>query len=240
MTAISPCDGAELCDELRSDDRNTFTTLYGGDPPGREIASTPGLRLIADLSPLTVGHLLLLPEEHYLSFGHLDAARADGVRAVLSLLRPLYVRTFGQLTILEHGSSSRIPSACITHAHWHLLPVNGAHLTELIVRDGLGPVRLPDFTALRRFAAADQPYYYCFDGDNHVAFDAQRRVRSQYLRSVVGALFGIADPEWDWSLVVRKNLLRATMIATQGWRELIADDGCVHRAHIAVRAGAHG
>jgi hypothetical protein len=88
-----------------------------------------------------------------------------------------------------------------------------------MVRDGLMPVHLPDVTALRRFASVDRPYYYCCDGNNHVAFDAERRIRSQYLRSVVGVMLGLVDPEWDWSLVIRKDFLRATMIATQGWRE---------------------
>ncbi|RIW47982.1 hypothetical protein D3H59_08935 [Micromonospora endophytica] len=217
------CNGAELCDELRSGDVNSFTATYRGDPASREIASMSGFRLIADPSPLTVGHLLLLPERHYLSFGHLDAARSDLVRSALCLLRPLYVATFGQMTILEHGSSSTIPSACITHAHWHVLPIDGARLVDVIARDGLVAVPLPDFTALRQFAAADRPYYYCCYGDSsHVAFDAQRRVRAQYLRSAVGAMLGIPDPEWDWSLVIRKNLLRATMVATQGWRERLA------------------
>lgn len=223
VTAISKCDGAELCDELRISSASTFTATYQGDPPSREIAAVPGFRLIVDLSPLTVGHLLLLPEDHYLSFGHLDDLRIDHVRAIVALLRPLYVKTFGQMTVLEHGSSSQIPSACITHAHWHILPVEGFQLVDIMVGDGLVAARLPDFGALQRFSLADHPYYYCHpDEDTHLAFDAQHRIRTQYLRSVVGALLGIADPEWDWSVVIRKDLLRATMIATNGWREQLA------------------
>ncbi|WBB75570.1 hypothetical protein O7602_08695 [Micromonospora sp. WMMD1128] len=219
MAVTSRCNGAELCDELRSADVSTFTMTYEGDPPSRQIASVPGFRLIADMSPLTVGHLLLLPEDHYLSFGHLDAEQSERARAIVNVLRPLYVATFGQMAVLEHGSSSEMPSACITHAHWHFLPIDAARAANLMARDGLTRVELPDFTGLQRFAAADRPYYYCGDGSTHIVFDAQRRVRSQYLRSVVGAMLGMADPEWDWSVVIRKDLLRATLIATQGWQE---------------------
>ena len=232
MTVTSVCNGAELCDELRSADVSTFATTYQGDPPSRQIASVPGFRLIADMSPLTVGHLLLLPEDHYLSFGHLDAVRSARARAIVAVLRPLYVATFGQMAVLEHGSSSELPSACITHAHWHFLPVDGTRAASLMARDGLTGVELSDFTGLQRFATADRPYYYCGDGTTHIAFDAERRIRSQYLRSVVGAMLGMADPEWDWSVVIRKNLLQATMIATQGWHERIAGE--------APAPGGHG
>ncbi|MEV4497082.1 hypothetical protein AB0J84_15445 [Micromonospora arborensis] len=222
MASTSQCTGAELCDELRTEGVSTFAATYQGRPASREIASVAGFRLLADMSPLTVGHLLLLPEDHHLSFGHLDAAQFDQVRVVMSRLRPLYIATFGQMAILEHGSSTRLPSACITHAHWHLLPIDGARAVGLMVRDGLIPIQLSDITALRRFAAVDRPYYYCCDGNAHIAFDAERRIRSQYLRSVVGVMLGLADPEWDWSLVIRKDFLRATMIATQGWHERLA------------------
>ncbi|MEH0826778.1 hypothetical protein [Micromonospora sp. CPCC 205554] len=221
MTVTSVCNGAELCDELRSSEVSTFATTYQGDPPSRQIASVPGFRLIADMSPLTVGHLLLLPEDHYLSFGHLDDVQSDHAHAIVRVLRPIYVATFGQMAVLEHGSSSELPSACITHAHWHFLPVDGARAAHLMACDGLAGIELSDFTGLRRFATADRPYYYCGDGSMHIAFDAERRIRSQYLRSVVGAMLGMADPEWDWSVVIRKNLLRATMIATQGWQARI-------------------
>jgi diadenosine tetraphosphate (Ap4A) HIT family hydrolase len=220
VITTSTCDDAELCDELRVDGISTFAVTYQGDPPSREIAAVPGFRLIVDLSPLTVGHMLLVPEDHYLSFGHLNAVQLDHVRAILALLRPLYVTAFGQMTVLEHGSSSRTPSACITHAHWHIVPVAGSQLADVLIGDGLIATQLPDFTALRRFAVADHPYYYCcLDGDTHLVFDAQRRIRAQYLRSAVGTVLGIADPEWDWSVVIRKDLLRATMTATNGWRE---------------------
>ncbi|MFV2088887.1 hypothetical protein [Micromonospora sp. LOL_021] len=172
MPRSSACDGDELCDEFRPGGGGSFAAVYRGDPPSRTIASLSGLRLVADLSPLVVGHLLLLPEHHHLSFGHLDAGLIGQVREVVGWLRQRYVATFGQMAIMEHGSSTATPSGCITHAHWHILPVNGSQLAEMITLDGLSAIRLPNLTALRRFAEADQPYFYCADGDNHVAFEA--------------------------------------------------------------------
>ncbi|MFY1636218.1 hypothetical protein ACN27F_23575 [Solwaraspora sp. WMMB335] len=57
---------------------------------------------------------------------------------------------------------------------------------------------------------------------------------------MAGALLGIADPEWDWSLVVRKNLLRATMIATAGWHEHLTTPGSQGVAAVPPGARVHG
>ncbi|GAA3339492.1 hypothetical protein GCM10020358_23490 [Amorphoplanes nipponensis] len=46
---------------------------------------------------------------------------------------------------------------------------------------------------------------------------ADRTIRPQYLRSVVGRMLDIPDPEWDWSVVVRRHLMRETMRLTSGW-----------------------
>jgi len=42
-------------------------------------------------------------------------------------------------------------------------------------------------------------------------------MRSQYLRSVVGEIIGIPDPLWDYSLVIRKELLRDTVEIASRW-----------------------
>jgi diadenosine tetraphosphate (Ap4A) HIT family hydrolase len=152
------CDTADLCDEMAGVKDTGFAATYEGDPPSREILAVEGLRLIVDLSPLTVGHLLLLPEKHFLSFGHLGPQLTGQTNDLLVRLLPLYRATFGQAAVVEHGSSTRMTSACITHAHWHLVPMSSWEIRECMVQDGLVARRLRGFEELHEYADADSSY----------------------------------------------------------------------------------
>jgi len=212
------CQGADFCDEIAGESDITFKRVYGGAPPSRKIASTKSFVVIADLSPLTVGHLLILPRDHYLSFAGVVHDHLDELHGLLDWLIPKYRTTFGPPTILEHGSSPDFDhSACITHAHWHLIPIAGAAIEQAIVADGLVA------TELRTLAELDSPlwsksaYFFVSYDDRHRVFPPRADLRRQYLRSVVSRPLRIPDPEWDYALIVRKNYLRSTMGQVDGW-----------------------
>ena len=211
MSGSIKCDGADLCEELGGADGTSFALTYGGDPPSRLIHQSSSIRILADLSPLVVGHLLVVPVAHYLSFSELVVEQGAEVAALLRDFLPRYRRAFGPPTVLEHGSSADMTtSACVTHAHWHVLPVSAVRIHELIVADGLPVRELAGFVDLAEFAG--RSYFYCSDGKFHRVYGIGGRMRSQYLRSVAGQVLGIPDPLWDYSLVVRRDYLRSTML----------------------------
>lgn len=211
MTGAVQCVGADLCDELRGSSDTSFTLTYQGDPPSRDLGGTRSFRILADLSPLCVGHLLVVPVEHHLSFSSLVASRSAELSELLDVVVPRYRALFGRVVILEHGSSSEMEtSACVTHAHWHLMPVAAHRIDALIVDDGLLPTRLTAISDLVCYAGSS--YFFVSDGSIGSVYGVDRRMRSQYLRSIVGRLLGIEDPLWDYSVVVRKEYLRTTMV----------------------------
>lgn len=108
-------------------------------------------------------------------------------------------------------------SACITHAHWHLLPLSFDAIHQILVADGLRPTELEDLIDLGALAEKKEPYLFCGDGRRNCVYPIRRRMRRQYLRSVAGSLLGIPDPEWDYAVVVRTELLRRTMRLTADW-----------------------
>ncbi|WP_329396456.1 HIT domain-containing protein [Streptomyces lydicus] len=214
------CAGADFCEEIAGAQESTFSLVYEGEPRSRVIWETDGFRLIADLSPLSVGHLLLLPVEHYLSFAQLIEERGVELAEVLESVGALYRATFGRLTVLEHGSSAAMKSsACISHAHWHLMPIDGNRVNSLIMADGLPPAALTDLKQLVPYGGA--PYFLCGQQGKYYVYDGRRPMRSQYLRSIVGQVLGIPDPLFDYALVVRKELLRETVARTSGWRSIL-------------------
>ncbi|MFI6030114.1 hypothetical protein [Amycolatopsis magusensis] len=60
-----PCTGADFCEEISGAADTSFRRFHEGDPPSRRVHSAPDFELPADLSPLTTGHLLLLPKRLY-------------------------------------------------------------------------------------------------------------------------------------------------------------------------------
>lgn len=121
-----------------------------------------------------MGHLLVVPVAHHICFGQVVRENSTEIADLLGRMLTEYERTFGPPTFLEHGSSSDMSaSACVAHAHWHVVPVDAAEVNRWMVRDGLRPRELSDFTEL--------------------------------------------EPCWDYSLVVRKELLRETMSRVSRW-----------------------
>ncbi|GGP60711.1 HIT family protein [Streptomyces melanogenes] len=211
------CVGSDLCQELAGSRDTTFSMVYKGEPPSRLIHSTDNFRLLADLSPMTLGHLLLLPVDHYFSFAQLANAFDEELPELLGKVEPAYRETFGMFTVLEHGSSPGMQSgACISHAHWHILPVDGRRVDELILADGLAPTAL---AGLEHLAAFDSvPYFMCLHEDGMNVYRPRPAMPRQYLRAKVAEIVGIADPLWDYALVVRKELFRETVALTSAWR----------------------
>lgn len=219
MSRLSGVTCEDFCQELTGAQNTSFTRTYNGNPPSRIIARSKNLTLMADLSPLCPGHLLLVSNYHYYSFAEVCRDQMDEVNEVVNQVWPLYLSTFGEPVVLEHGSTANIEgSACISHAHWHFIPISANHILAAMGADGLGYADLDSLSDLAELADRQVPYFYVANKEYRRVYGIDRRMRQQYLRSVVGAIIGIHDPLWDWALVIRKEHLRASMIATAHWR----------------------
>lgn len=219
MAEGDSCVGSDFCQELAGAEDVTFHRVYGGSPPGRIVGRGSIFALLADMSPLTLGHLLLVPNAHYVSFGALMCDHTEETATALKHIIPPYTASFGEPVFLEHGSTMRMDgSACVTHAHIHLLPLPFREVNGLILRDGLMPTTLGGIADLEQFGHDDLPYFYCGDAAEHKVYAAGQSKPRQYLRSVAGRLLGLTDPEWDYAVIVRKNVLVATMKETARWR----------------------
>jgi diadenosine tetraphosphate (Ap4A) HIT family hydrolase len=212
------CEGADLCQEIARSADTSFVRTYRGNPPSRLIFETSSFALIADMSPLMVGHLLLLPKIHYLSFSALMRIHFAELERLMPRISQFYMPTFGEPLVLEHGSADESDSnACVTHAHWHLVPVAGPDVESVISQDALPRTDLAGMAELGQPRWAGRSYYYTSYAGRHHVYEPSPSARRQYLRSVVGRVLSIDDPEWDYALVVRKEYLRETMDRVRHW-----------------------
>jgi diadenosine tetraphosphate (Ap4A) HIT family hydrolase len=170
------------------------------------------LRVLADLSPLTEGHLLVVPVPHYLNFAQFTAARPGELSALTERLAPAYRVAYGGASYLEHGSSSDMRrSACINHAHLHVLPLRTDEVISVMFDDGLDEVHLDHLEELSERADEDLPYYLASDTRSASIFGLGKQMPKQYLRWVAARLLQLEDGTWDWATYIRHDVCRRTI-----------------------------
>src|SRR5690349_7438747 len=95
----------------------------GVDVVSREILRTEHFVVLADISPLIVGHVLVLPRSHDLSFGAVASTHLAEFRELSTGLRQTLATTFSEPVLMEHGTDSRSAGGgCVAHAHMHFVP----------------------------------------------------------------------------------------------------------------------
>lgn len=224
MISAAQCTGADFCEEISGADDTAFARFYEGEPPSRRVHSTENFELFADMSPLTVGHLLLLPKKHYLSFAQVVAAHPDETEDLVERITDLYAKTFREPLVMEHGSGSdQEHHACITHAHLHLLPIDGGAVDALLLQDGLAYRDLGSLVELAESPWPESSYFLRLFERRCRVYSPTSRQKRQYLRSIAGAVLSIEDPEWDYAVVMRKDDLRTTMRMVEHWSDRLGD-----------------
>jgi diadenosine tetraphosphate (Ap4A) HIT family hydrolase len=91
------------------------------------LEQTADARLLIDLRPLCVGHVLVVPRVHVSSVAESELSVREGTLGLAREAARLLRDTFGEAGIYEHGGSPICrPRSCQggpTHAHLHVLPV---------------------------------------------------------------------------------------------------------------------
>jgi diadenosine tetraphosphate (Ap4A) HIT family hydrolase len=209
------CDDSRLCAELGGEvEEIAFHELCRGDPPTRILHESDHFAVLLDLAPLVEGHLLVVPKWHAISFGQVPPELWSELEALLSRTLDITRRFYGPALVLEHGSSTTLTfSACVSHAHWHVVPVD-VDLLPTFAEDGLKGDPLNSLRDLVHLGASDSSYILYFrplTGDQWV-FVSGLSKRHQYLRVVIAEQIGIPDPEWDWGHTQRLDLLRSAYL----------------------------
>lgn len=189
--------GCCICRELRKG-RSPLDFQRKTGLPNRILAETENFAAFPSLSPIVVGHILLVPKHHISSIAQLHAAFHTEFKTFIStLLRRISARLEPPI-VLEHGiGNGKIGGCGISHAHLHLLPLSpsvAARVNSQISRSFL-------FSQLQLAQLADGTHnddsYLLFGlkpEELSVAF--QENVPSQYFRKIIATQLGLE--RWDW------------------------------------------
>lgn len=181
MVTAGGCDKSDLCLELAGGDDTEFRATYPS-VQSRVLSEDDDNAAIVDLSPICKGHVLVCPRVHFYSIA--QALHDDRGSGFLDFLQPFlqrYKLTFGGFSILEHGSTATMAgSACISHAHLHIVPLPLQSLVSKMREDGLHLIEYDGWEAVRDSLHAT-PYFLATDDEKFWGSSAIRPYTSPIL-----------------------------------------------------------
>jgi diadenosine tetraphosphate (Ap4A) HIT family hydrolase len=189
-----------ICAELRGTSTPLFKSFIPAAAASRVLQQNNEWALLPTLGPLTPGHLMLVPREHYYSILACSEETLSTSRELLNACSLKLAASYGQeILFFEHGAtaeSGRSCGACIDHAHLHIVPGPSSFLVAAmsefepwVAADSLGD--------LQPYAAG---HPYLLIGSLTTAkcwlYRCSRDVPSQFLRRVLGD--ELKNRSWDW------------------------------------------
>ena len=207
-----------FCRELQS---GRLPDFCDADIDSRILHETNRFVVMADISPLVPGHVMIVPKAHILCYGAVEATAQDEFSCLVNATRTILREYYGPSVVLEHGTSSLEPVADhVTHAHLHVVPA------AIDIRDSLlnfNTTTIASFSDLSSWAARDEAYIYFEScaGERTVA-DRIVGIKRLFIRSEVAKRIGLAEPLWDWRRHILSDNLRSTVktLRHANWKSL--------------------
>ena len=196
-----------FCRELQS---GKLPDFVDADIDSRILHETNRFVVMADISPLVPGHVMIVPKAHILCYGAVEDIARDEFSGIVNATRTVITEHYGPPVTLEHGTSSLAPVADhVTHAHLHFVPA------AIDIRDSLlkyNTTTIASLSDLSYWAARDEEYVYfeSCTGERTVA-DRIVNIPRLFIRSEVAKRVGLPDPLWDWRRHLLNDNLRSTV-----------------------------
>lgn len=207
-----------FCRELQS---GRLPDFCDADIGSRILHETNRFAVMADISPLVPGHVIIVPKDHILCFGSVEASARDEFSGIVNTTRAILAEHYGPSVLLEHGTSSLEPVADhVTHAHLHVVPV------AMDIRDSLlnfNTATIASLSDLSHWSARDEAYIYFEScaGERIVA-DQIDNIARLFIRREIAKRVGLPDPLWDWRRHILSDNLRSTVktLGQASWKSL--------------------
>ena len=196
-----------FCREIQS---GKLPDFVDADIDSRILHETNRFVVMADISPLVPGHVMIVPKAHILCYGAVEANARDEFSGIVNATRTILKEHYGPSVVLEHGTSSLEPVADhVTHAHLHIVPA------AIDIRDSLvnfNTTTIASLSDLSKWAARDEAYVY-FEScaGERVVADRIVDIPRLFIRREVAKRVGVPDPLWDWRRHLLSDNLRSTV-----------------------------
>lgn len=196
----------EFCDKAKADPASRSWYDY------HILGAIGSAHIVAALGPLRVGHLMLVPNDHYLSmaeYARRNSDFADTVSKLMQVVSTIWPRRSSPL-IFEHGATQAGRASCIEHAHLQIVPGLG-HLAS-----GILPLDWVEVVAYQAISSnSEAGYLSTFDG-KQLRVAAAAALPNQYLRRRVREIQGRPD-EWDYLMYPELTRVEQTVVDVKAY-----------------------
>lgn len=99
-----------------------FCKIVAGDIPAQVVLETPEALAFLDVAPLSDGHTLLVPKQHYVTLHNMPASDLKALTGQLSRLAAAVVRATGVSAYNILQNNGRPAGQVVEHVHFHIIP----------------------------------------------------------------------------------------------------------------------
>lgn len=147
-----------------------------------------------DLSPLLVGHLLIVSQDHFKSYANAPVRVINSLMNTLAYLsEEIFKET--EITWFEHGAVfGGTGGASVNHAHLHIIPYD-LKLNEIVEKDKKYLKKTPFSQKEFMNLAFVQPYLWIGNRRESYIYHV-KELPSQYLRKKVMSILNSEDYNW--------------------------------------------
>ena len=104
------------------DENCIFCKIANGEIPSRTLYEDDDFRVILDLNPVTKGHALILPKDHYRNLYEIDDSTAAKVLPLARKMAVTMTEKLGCDGFNVFQNNNEIAGQTVFHFHMHLVP----------------------------------------------------------------------------------------------------------------------
>lgn len=157
---------------------------------------------VPSVSPITVGHVLIIPRTHITSLVQVKHTMISELNSFVTSIIRLVAINFKVPVIFEHGIGEGKVGGCgVNHAHLHILPVKPDSIVKVILniskQFSLGaPIPLTNFLT---YGDNKKSYLLFGQSTQRMLYTYNENIPSQYVRRLIAK--EIDSSLWDWRQV---------------------------------------
>lgn len=99
-----------------------FSKIIAGEIPCHKVYEDENVLAFLDISPVCVGHCLVIPKKEVENIGELDDITAANLMIGIKKTSDILIKSLGAEGINIFNSNGEVAGQTVMHLHFHLLP----------------------------------------------------------------------------------------------------------------------